>query len=563
MPTFAATQDFDKAFLESLPENVASDLIDRASKEDTLQDPQYRRPSTFIKKPNLVSQRFGSKVFSMMQSSLMPLNEPNFDSSYSLDFGDDLELQLTGQQSYITKLNIKRDGSVNIKDIGKLYLAGLSLNEATNLIKTKVKESFIGVEAYVTLTNVRDVQIVMAGNVFNPGTYTLNGNSNIFHALSVAGGPSDGGSFRSIDLIRGGKKIESVDLYQTFIFALSNFNTRLRSGDMVFVNPVKNIVSIKGAVKRPGEYELINGEKLSSALLFANGLDRYADLDNIKLERILDGAIKQIPITNLSQFKNISPQDGDNIFIRGFPFRSISVAGAVINPNVYLMNEGSTLLDAIEKAGGYSQNAYPFGGVYENLETQKINQMAVDSLYADFLDNIINLSQTNIGNSNSTLSPTLEMISQLKNSGVSGRVIADFTNTDNSESIFIQDGDKIIIPEITNQVYLYGEISSEGAAYFSEGKDVIYYLDKKGGFTDSADTKSIYILHPNGETISVSLNKNIFKNQAKETPIYPGSIIFIPRKLDNSYTNLLRSQAIAAVLSNLGISLASMAVLKD
>ena len=168
----------------------------------------------------------------------MPINEPNFDSSYILDFGDELDLQLVGQKSSITKLAVKRDGSINIEDIGKLNVAGLSLNKAIDLIENKINQSFIGVEVYLTLTGVRDIQIIMAGNVYNPGSYTLNGNSNIFHALSVSGGPSDDGSFRSIDLIRNNKKIETVDLYQTFIYGKPSFNTRLRSGDIIFVNPI-------------------------------------------------------------------------------------------------------------------------------------------------------------------------------------------------------------------------------------------------------------------------------------------------------------------------------------
>ena len=106
----------------------------------------------------------------------------------------------------------------------------------------------------------------MAGNVYNPGPYTLNGNSNMFHALVMAGGPSESGSFRSIKLIRNNEVIETMDLYQTFIYAKYNFNTRLRSGDMIFVNPVNNILNVNGGVKRPGEYELLADENSLQSL---------------------------------------------------------------------------------------------------------------------------------------------------------------------------------------------------------------------------------------------------------------------------------------------------------
>ena len=367
------SQELDEAFLSSLPDEVAADLINRNKERDALEETQYRRPSTFIKKPEPTSNRFGADIFSMMQSSLMPLNEPNFDSSYILDFGDALELQLVGQKSLTTKLFVKRDGSINIEDIGKLNIAGLSLDKAAELIKNKINLAFIGVEAYVTLTKVRDIQIIMSGNVYNPGSYTLNGNSNIFHALSVSGGPSESGSFRSIDLIRNNKKIETVDLYETFIFGKSSFNTRLRAGDLIFVNPVQSVVSIVGAVKRPGSYEIKKDGTLSDLIKFSNGLTAYADSNNIKLERILDGQIKSLSIANISQFDNIIANDLDKIFIRAFPFRSVEISGAVLNPGTYLMNEGDSIKDVVEKSGGFTDNAYVFGTVYQNENARAIS----------------------------------------------------------------------------------------------------------------------------------------------------------------------------------------------
>ena len=558
-PVFITAQNLDESFLKSLPDDIAADLVSRSDKKSSMEETQYRRPSTFVKKPEPTSSRFGAKVFSMMQSSLMPLNEPNFDGSYPLDFGDQLELQLVGQISSTTTLNLKRDGSVNIKDIGKVFLAGLSLNEAVSLIKNKISESFIGVDSYVTLVNVRDVQIIMAGNVYNPGPYTLNGNSNIFHALSVSGGPSENGSFRSIDLIRNNQIIESIDLYQTFIFAKSSFNIRLRSGDIVFVNPVSNVITLSGALKRSGEYELLKDETLSTALIFANGLSKYADLSNISLNRILDGEVKPLFISNLSQFDDIKSKDGDRIFIRAYPFRSIDISGAVVNPGNYLMNERDSIFDALKKAGGYSPNAYPLGGIYENLETKKINKLAKDNLYRDFLDNLLNNSQ----GQGEELTSIIQLSTELKNSEASGRIITDFIDKNQTNPPLVMNGDKIIIPELINQVYIFGEVSSEGSALFIEGKSIEYYLNKKGGLNTNADKKSLYILQPNGETDRITFNKNLFVKQTKDIKIYSGSIIFVPRKHNSEYATRLRAQAYANILSSLGISLASISVLKD
>ncbi|MDB9997724.1 SLBB domain-containing protein [Gammaproteobacteria bacterium] len=553
------SQELDKAFLSSLPDDIASDLINRNNERSALEEPQYRRPSTFIEKPEPTSDRFGANIFSMMQSSLMPLNEPNFDSSYVLDFGDALDLQMVGQKSSITKLMVKRDGSINIKDIGKLYVAGLSLNKAIDLIKNKINQSFIGVEAYITHTGVRDIQIIMAGNIYNPGSYTLNGNSNIFHALSVSGGPSESGSFRSIDLIRNNKKIETVDLYQTFIFGKPSFNTRLRSGDLIFVNAVEKVVSINGAVKRPGTYEIKNDEKLSNLIFFSNGLSALADLKNIKLERILDGRIKTIPIVSISQFDNIEANDLDNILIRKHAFRTIDVQGAVVNPGKYLMAEGDSILDAIKKSGGYTKSAYIFGAVYENENALAVSEIALEKLYENSIQSISQLIKS--AGSGSDFTPLISILTELKDTDASGRIVIDLNS--NEDTMLIQNGDSLIIPEISNQVFIYGSIASNGSAIHVKGESLDFYIDKKGGYTKNANKKSIFVLQPNGESIQIKKSRNVFTSKDKQVEIYPGSIIYIPEEIDNGFQSVLQAQAYATILGNLGVSLASISVLKD
>ena len=111
------SQDFDEAFLESLPEEVADEIKEKAEKKSEDEKPTYRKPSSYIDKPELKeekssSQRYGAYIFSMMQSSFMPINEPNFDSSYILDYGDELQIQLIGQKSYIKTIDIKSGNMV-------------------------------------------------------------------------------------------------------------------------------------------------------------------------------------------------------------------------------------------------------------------------------------------------------------------------------------------------------------------------------------------------------------------------------------------------------------------
>ena len=273
---FLHSQDFDEAYLNSLPDSIRKDVIERmADRDESDENPTYRNRSSMVEKSEEeneeedenVIERFGKSFFETVQSSFMPINEPNLNSSYVLDFGDELEVQIIGQINLTESLSIERDGSINIPDIGKVFISGLSISDASALIKNKVQNAYIGSESFITLKDIRDINVLIAGNAFSPGIYTLNGNSSMLHALSMAGGIDDIGSYRDISLVRDGEIIDSLDIYEVLIFGRHNLSKGLRSGDSIVVNPLLNIVSIESGVLRPGNYELKDDESVEEQRL--------------------------------------------------------------------------------------------------------------------------------------------------------------------------------------------------------------------------------------------------------------------------------------------------------
>ena len=588
-------QELDQNFLDSLPDDIKNDLTNKNSKTQESSSENYRPylNSTKLNKDEsllMLKQRleydlqeleqrlgsderlvaeeetklYGADFFNTFQTTYMPINEPNPDSGYSLDIGDILEIQLVGQSNYIEDFPVKRDGSINLPDIGKINIAGLSISQASKLIKSKINSAFIGTEAYISLSNIRDVNILVSGNAQNPGIYTLSGNSNILHALSVSGGINKYGSLREINLIRDNEVIESLDLYDLLINGEYDLKKRLRSGDVIFVEPRKNVVTINGAVKRPAKYEALNEQNLFSIISYANGLKRTADRENIFLERILDGSLKTIPIRNEIQFETIKAIDGDSIYIREYPYRSAKISGAVLKPGSYIMAEGETINDLIEKAGGTTENAYLFGGLYLNEGAKAVSKKSKQLLYELFLDNILSMSEKSVGENSFDPASIIGLTQELKKSEPNGRVVIDLLDEGSLNLNQIKDGDELIIPENTNVVHIYGEVSYEGAVMFDQNQDLDFFIDKSGGFKKSADLGSIYILHPNGESELYSKKRSIFENSPKnEIKIYPGSIIFVPRVLDDSTPRRLAAQAYVSILGNLGIAIASLASLSD
>ena len=588
-------QELDQAFLNSLPEDIQQDIANKTKEQSSLDDPIYRsiESQTELEKKKLKDLKkrleedlkyleerlsedeydpaskdlmlFGSDFFSTYQSTYMPINEPNLSPTYILDFGDVLDIQLIGQRDENESFQIKRDGSINLPDIGPVVIAGLSLNDAVSLIKSKVSSTYIGTEAFITLNEVRDINVLVSGNAYNPGIYTVSGNSNLLHVLGVAGGINEHGSYREINLIRNQEVIETLDMYDVLITGFYKSKISLKSGDIIFVNPVKKLVNIDGAVKIPAKYELLDSQSLFDLISYSNGVTSDADLKNIYLDRILNGKIESLPITNISQFRNIIANDGDSIYIRKHKFRNVKINGAVLKPGRYLMADGESLNDLIKKSGGFTENAYPFGAVYENQTAFIINKMAKDKLYEEFIDNIITVSQKN-PTGNFDLTAVVELTKNLKDSMTNGRVVVDLLDELATEKLVIKDGDTLTIPEKSDHIYIYGELNYEGALKYDENMDIDFYINKAGGLKENANRDSIYVLHPNGDTQRFDIGrKNIFQNSptSEQMQLHPGSIIFVPRGIDNSATNRLAAQAYVSILGNIGIALASLSSIKN
>jgi len=557
------SQELDEAYLASLPESVRADVLGEIAEKEVKDTPVYRRPSSMINKPPIDSSRFGAQIFDMMQTSFMPINEPNFDSSYILDFGDTLEIQLIGQKSSIEKLSIKRDGSINIPEIGKISVAGLSLDAVSSLIKDKIANAYIGIEAFVTLVNIRDIQVLITGNAYNPGIYTLNGNSNLLHALSMAGGIDEKGSYRQIELIRDDTVINTIDLYDIFIHGKSGFGQRLRSGDSILIKPSNDLVAISGAVKRPGLYELTSGENFSDLFAYGNGFSASADIDTLRVERLNKEEVEFIYISDAKDLSSILPISGDRLNVRSYVRKSVTISGAVNTPGTYIISKGETLSSLIEKAEGYKDDAYPFGGILNNERSAIINTKAVDKLYTSFVQKLISKGDALFASESLPF-----ILEELKKSTISGRIMAEFDldviNASPELDTNLEDGDSVIIPINTQQIYIFGEINNPGAIRYKPGQSIQDYLYSSGGVLESADSTNIFVVHPNGELYRLKNTSRLsfLNNRGDHILIYPGSVIYVPRAVLSRDPALVAS-IWAPIVSALALSITSLSVLDN
>ena len=563
------SQELDDAYLESLPDNVREDVLSKMDLREEIDKPEYRRQSSMTDKvfseeeleARKKRNRFGDNIFDMMQSSFMPINEPNLDSSYVLDFGDTLEIQLIGQKNSTYNIPIKRDGSINIPEIGKFFISGLSLDDANRLIESKINAAYIGVDAFITLVNIRDIQVLVTGNAYNPGIYTLNGGSNILNALSMAGGISENGSYRKIDLIRNNEVIKSVDLYDIFIYGKSGFGERLRSGDSILVRSSMNMVTISGAVKRPALYELTDDNNFSDLIEYGDGFADNADLDTLRIERPLKDDTSFINILDLSELSSIQVKSSDKLNVRAYDRRVVTITGAINTPGVYTIAKGETLSSLIAKAEGYKDDAYPFGGVLLNKRALELNEIAADKLYKSFVQRLITKGDALFASESLPF-----ILEELKNTEISGRVMAEFDldviESNSSLDTTLDDGDEIVIPIKSEQVYIFGEVNQPGAIRYKSSQKIDKYISSSGGLLDSSDLNNIFVIYPNGEVIRTSNGGrlSLLNNRSNDILIYPGSVIYVPREVKSRDAALVAS-VWAPIVSSAATSITALSVL--
>ena len=508
---------------------------------------------------------FGQEFFSSLQSSFMPVNVPNLSGEYIVDVGDSFALLTTGKSSKEYELMVQRDGSMIIPGFGKITVAGKTLAETERAVNGLIESTSVGVEGYLTLSEIRDVQILLLGGVESPGIYTLSGGSSILSALNVAGGISDNGSYRKIDLRRGGRTLTTFDLYDIFVFGNYTNENTLRSGDTIFVHPLSYRVPVSGGVNNQAIYELLPGETAADIISYASGFSyAFNGFDEILVSRV-DLLSKAYVQLQLKQLETFQLQPRDSLLVPSFktevePLSQVEISGEVRRPGKYFINEGETLLDIVTKAGGYKESAYVFGGSLFREDAVTKEKVFAQLNYEDTVKYIV----SSIGKPNSNISTdALDLLAEeLRSQNYTGRIVTDFSllamKSDPSKNFVLAHNDRIIIPPLQKVVYLFGDFRKPSNLVFKPGMRVSDYIKLAGGLKESA-FKELVVIDPNGKT---HIYNNKFSLYSSSVEIYPGSIIYAPRNI-GKLSGLRYASTVSPILSSLAISLASLNSIAD
>lgn len=256
---------------------------------------------------------FGYDLFRGSPTTFAPVTEIPIPSEYTLGPGDVLRIQLWGKENKSLELPISRDGTISFPQSGPMSVAGMSFDEARQQIRKQVSEQYIGVQASVSLGELRSMRVFVLGEARNPGSYSVSSLSTITNALYVSGGIKQTGSLRNLQLKRNGKLVGTLDLYDLLLRGDSSHDNRLQPGDVIFIPPVGKRAGIEGEVYRPALYELRNENTLADLVRMAGGLTPQAYPQRINIERTSEDFLRIIAEADytVAEGKNARIQAGD------------------------------------------------------------------------------------------------------------------------------------------------------------------------------------------------------------------------------------------------------------
>jgi len=493
---------------------------------------------------------FGFDLFANTPSTFAPIDNVPVPADYLLGPNDTLEILFYGKTNSSFKIVINRDGSVDFPGLGPVGLAGLTFNEAKEMLQTRIANQIIGTKASISMGRLRSMQIFVLGEAYKPGAYTISSLSTITHALISSGGVSDIASLRNIQLKRSGKLISTLDLYDLLILGDTSKDVRLQASDVIYIPTVAGRVSIDGQVLRPAIYELKGETTAADLIALAGGLGAKAFPQSARVERINDDGFMTVVDIDLtkSEGQSLVLESGDSLLIDSIVERKesiVTLTGHVYHPGQFKWKEGmrvSDILGGIEKFPPGLDLNYAL----ISRETKPIGDLEVIE---------IDLKEILFGNdpkANISLSArdTLHIFSKNTERGLELDAVLSAVKAQ------AQAG------ELEKVVSIEGTVRLPGEYPLTQGMRVLDLVESAGNFSIDHTPYDYGILvrttlpRGNIEVINLSLDKLLGKNSPSNFPLMPMDeiLLFARDEIRTERLELvlykLKAQARSVELSN-------------
>ncbi|KAB4753525.1 capsule biosynthesis protein [Bacteroides thetaiotaomicron] len=314
-------------------------------------------------------QVFGRNIFNTRNLTFEPSVNLATPANYRLGPGDEVIIDIWGASQNTIRQQISPEGTINIQKIGPVNLSGMTVSAANDYLKNALNKIYNGLnnttdptsDIRLTLGNIRTIQINVMGEVVQPGTYALSSFSTVFHALYRAGGVSDIGSLRNVQLVRNGKNIATIDVYEFIMKGNTQDDIRLQEGDVVIVPAYDVLVKISGKVKRPMRFEMKKEENLATLIKYAGGFEADAYTRSLRVVR-QNGEEYEVNTVKDIDYSIYKMRNGDVVTAEAILNRftnKLEIRGAVYRPGIYqLSGKLNTIRELVNEAQGLTGDAF-------------------------------------------------------------------------------------------------------------------------------------------------------------------------------------------------------------
>ena len=423
---------------------------------------------------------FGATLFNNSKVSFEPSQAVATPRNYVIGPNDVLHIDVFGMAEATYDLTVNKEGNIRIPNAGVTQVSGLTIENAEKTIKKKLSSLYSSINTgrtgvNVTINNIRSIKVYIMGEVMTPGSYTLTSVSSVFNALNACGGPSANGSMRNIKVIRSGKEIAKVDLYEFLANGTMPSNTTLQDQDVIQVPTYGIRVDISGEVKREGIFEMKEGETLQNLIDYCGGFTDKAYTERISVSRNINGG-KSVADVTKELFNIFTPQSGDvyrvGQILEKYNNR-VQITGSVFRPGVYALDEKMTLKDLVKKADGLTEDAFMGSATIVRLQ---------DDLTPEIIS--FNVKDLMDGNFNIEL---------------------------RKEDVVTIGGKNEF--EYKKQIYVMGRVLSPGAFPYYENATLRDMIFLSKGFEENADPSKI-------EVVRMIQDVNELKNGKKKSEVF-------------------------------------------
>lgn len=491
--------------------------------------------STLVNKP---LRRFGAELLIPNARNFTPPPTTAVPPDYRLNPGDQLILGFTGSTvADGLRLTIDADGRIFIPRVGAVQLAGVRYGDARDVIAQQTSRFYRNFNVSVAMGQLHGITVYVTGFAATPGSYTVSSLSTLVNAVLAAGGPSAGGSFRSIQLRRNGQLISNFDLYDLLLQGDKSGDRILENGDIIYIAPAGPQLAVIGSVNHEAVFEAAPNDSIETVLSYAGGTNTVADdsrlliLDPLRAESVgwetLTPEEARTRIAKRGEIVRVLSAVGIARPLRQQPVL-VTISGEVARPGRYYYQPGVSIADLLEKAGGLTPQAYPFASVLTResvLQQQRISyNRAVNDLQLLLTTQPLVSAERNERLQPAALDAVQSVVQQLNARQPDGRIVLNLTPDARMlpTDIILENNDTLYVPPRPVTVGVFGSVPSPASFRFEGARKIRDYLALAGGVQSLGDKSGIFVIRANGSVIS-NRHHHLLGQRA-----LPGDLIFVP-----------------------------------